>query len=413
MAFESISVVREEKGIKMMFGVYSASIHPTASDYTTINNQFQNIRYAFDYVSPNRWNTGSLSSLPQSYNPLKNLTQTDAGGNVIDISNNPTKAFDGTPRTHYDNRGLARTNVTYYEEMGKYCASNNMKAVTYPSDGGKGGFKTIWLSNFSRDYNITNNMAKEIYKVQISTCINALELASPGTYQRFHIINEIFHHNRNFQRKGHGQKGGPFTLMNPYPFLKNFGASENLDRNSIYTVNNLERAQSNIAKYLFQTAYDNLPLSLKNKKCLFTGDTNIQPDRELIDRYKSISDSLTNGARIHGLGYQIHMFKNSEINQMQLNFADARKKGFDIIVMEFYAPMSIGINGLKKIIRICLNQGVKSFNINHLYWNKERSDAKQFWFFSGNGRPTEWYNAVLDEYKNYNPLKEGSGEWVS
>ena len=153
--------------------------------------------------------------------------------------------------------------------------------------------------------------------------VNSLYKASPNIYDKFYCINEIFTHDSDIA-----------NINEPYSLLKYFGLT-----GSGTTVNNLTNAHINLAKHIFQTVYDNLPPSLKTKNCLYTGDY-IMGDNfnRCIDTYKHISDSLLRGAKIHGIGMQLHIGNiGNYLTRIEDNMNHARSKGFDICVMEFDA----------------------------------------------------------------------------
>ena len=79
MAYESWSVVKENRGIPMKIGVYSARLSSNTTGYST--ERFNSIRYAFDFAAANRWNTPNVA-LADNINPFKDFTYTDAKGIV-------------------------------------------------------------------------------------------------------------------------------------------------------------------------------------------------------------------------------------------------------------------------------------------------------------------------------------------
>jgi hypothetical protein len=265
----------------------------------------------------------------------------------------------------------------------------------YIGDNGRGGNGQDWLSNMFKNNQLNGTVASNIYKVQISTIINALYQAAPNTYQKFYCVNELFSHNDQIK-----------NINEPYYLLKYFGLTQ-----SGSSVGNVTVAHMRLATHIFQTAYDNLPPSLKSKKCLYTGDWEIGNNyRGYIDKYKEISDGLVRGARIHGLGMQLGF--DSQIGEhlsvIQEDMRIAKSKGFDIGVMEFHASINSTPDDMGKLIKICLNQGVKFFNLH----DDRTFSTTGLTFFNDNNTPTQFYNSVLNVFKTYDPTKYGLGDLV-
>lgn len=393
MTFESWSVVKEKRGIPMKMGVYSALMSSESINYT--EERFNTMRYAFDYMAANYWATTD-AWMPKNTDPFSGFTYTDARG-IHNLSDNPAKAFDGTPNINFNHSNLGSKKIDYYERMGKLASSNNLQMVAYISDNGRGGNKQVWQSNMNRNNQLSGIVASNIYKVELSTMVNSLYKASPNIYDKFYCINEIFSHDDQI-----------ININEPYSLLKYFGLT-----GSGANVNNLRNAHINLVKHIFQTVYDNLPAPLKTKNCLYTGDY-IMGDNfnRCIDTYKNISDSLLRGAKIHGIGMQLHIGNiGNYLTTIEDNMNHARSKGFDICVMEFDASPTSSSSDMEKLIHICLNQGVSFFNLCDYRTNNMPREPKLA-FFSDNNTPTRFYNAVLKVFNTYDSSKYGKGDSV-
>ena len=111
MNFESWSVVKEKRGIPMKMGVYSAFMSPESPLYTS--NRFNTMRYVYDYMAADHWNTYP-SYMPRNIDPFTGFTYTDARG-THNLSDNPAKAFDGTPNVHFNHSNLGTIKINYYD----------------------------------------------------------------------------------------------------------------------------------------------------------------------------------------------------------------------------------------------------------------------------------------------------------
>jgi len=397
MSYESWSVVKEKRGIPMKMGVYCAFMSPESRSDTKVEytpQRFNTLRYVYDYAVADHWGTYP-SYMERNIDPFSGFTYTDARG-THNLSDNPAKAFDGTPNVHFNHSNLGTIKVDYYERMARIGASNNLQMTGYISDNGRGGNNQDWLKNMSRNNQLSGIVASNIYKVQISTIVNALYQAAPNTYQKFYCVNELFSHDDQIK-----------NINEPYPLLKYFGLTQNGSR-----VDNVKNAHMNLATHIFQTAYDNLPASLKSKKCLYTGDWEMGDHhlRQYLNYYKTISDRLTRGAKIHGIGMQLGI--GGQIGQflqlIQDDMRIAKSKGFDIGVMEFHASRFSSPDDMGKLIKICLNQGVKFFNLH----DDRTFSTSGLTFFNDDNTPTRFYNAVLNVFNTYDPSKYGKGESV-
>ena len=397
MAFESWSVVKENRGIPMKMGVYSAFVSPeTREKYNTSN--FNNLRYVFDFAVPDHWNTYN-SYIANNVNPFSGFTYTDSTG-THNLSDNPAKAFDGTPNVRFNHSNTGQIKVDYYERMGRIGFSNNLQMAVYASDNGRGGNGQLWQSNMSINNQLNGQVASNIYKVQISTFVNGIYQAAPKVYQIFYCVNELFSWDREIK-----------TINEPFTLLRYFGLRTGSDGR----LRDLTQAHINLARHIFQTTYDSLPAELKSKKCLYTGDWEMGGNyRGYINTYKQISDSLQGGAKIHGVGMQLGLGKiGNDLSVIQEDMLRARSHGFDIGVMEFKASFDSDPDDMGKLIKICLNQGVKFFNL-HDYrtYHMDPEAPRKLQFFSDSNTPTPFYNAVLDVFKTYDLTKYNSGERI-
>lgn len=404
MAYESWSVVKENRGIPMKIGVYSARLSSNTTGYST--ERFNSIRYAFDFAAANRWNTPNVA-LADNINPFKDFTYTDAKGIVKKVEDTPNIVFKNGSNISFDNKKIGGITLDYYENMARLGSSNNLTLVKYTSDNGRGGFSKDWLNNMASNNQLSGEVASNIYKIQISTTINSLYQAAPNTFQNFYIINEIYSHNEHYTNNFKGKymaDGKP--LIEEFPLKVYFGLTYDKSRREF---ENQTISHNNIAKHMFQVAYDNLPQSLKNTKCLYTGDFIMgNVFRDNVDRYHSISSSLNNGAKIHGIGMQLHLetITAGTLETIESDMLYVRNKGFDIGVMEFDADETNETN-LRRLIRISLNMGVKFFNLCDIRLESDGFITK-INFFNSNHQPTKYYNWVLEELKTYNVSTYGS-----
>jgi hypothetical protein len=394
MNFESWSVVKENRGIPMKMGVYSAFMSSESPNYTTSN--FNILRYVFDFTTANFWNTYN-AWIANDVNPFSGFTYTDASG-THNLSDNPAKAFDGTPNINFNHSNVGRVKFDYYERMGRIGFSNNLQMALYVSDNGRGGNRQLWQSNMTINKQLNGVVASNIYKVEISTFVNGIYKVAPKIYQNFYCINELFDWNNEIK-----------NINEPFPLLRYFGltgSGANVDKVTI--------AHMNLATHIFQTTYDNLPAELKSKRCLYTGDWRMGRNyRGYIKKYKEISDRLQRGAQIHGVGMQLGLGQiKNHLLEIETDMLHARSNGFDIGVMEFQAHPDSDPNDMGKLIKICLNQGVKFFNLHDYRSNHRNPRGSKIRFFDDDNTPTEFYTAVLDVFKTYEPLKYNSGERI-
>lgn len=408
MAYESWSVVKENRGIPMKIGVYSARISSNSDEYS--NERFNSIRYAFDFAAANKWNTRN-SSLGNNVNPFKDFTYRDSSGIVKKVEDTPNIVFKNGSNIPFDNEKIGSLNLDYYENMNRLANSNNLTLVQYTSDNGRGGFKKDWQNNMASNNQLSGEVASNIYKIQISTTINSIYKASPNTNQYFYIVNELYSHNEDYDKQFNDKymaDGKP--LITGYPLKVYFGLT--YDKNN-KVFRNQTISHNNLAKYMFQVAYDSLPLSLKNTKCLYTGDYIMGSKfRECVDRYHDIKN---NGGKIHGIGMQLHLetINSGTLDTIQSDMLYVRNKGFDIGVMEFDADNDTNETNLKRLIRISLNMGVKFFNLCDYRldddFRYQAGEARiKIRFFDSNHQPTRFYNYVLDELKTYNTSNYGT-----
>lgn len=367
MVYESLSVILQNKNIKMSIGYGMFSVNDIN------NNNLSDIqRYCFNSFSPAfEQNLGNQRNTNYVYNSIIPFGYTD----------------------------LSTYTLNGINILQEYANSNSLHIITYTGishiDWGVTWAIPKWFNTIYKNHTLTTTLLSNILDNHISTTVSQFYNNNGTAINKIVIMNELANLDGSFPIHNSLTGNGCIDISwkYPNPFIEYFG--------------------SNLVPFLFNTYHKYLHSSLQNANTLYYLDYGMEFNTVMLEGLvKNLVNLKNNGMYINGIGFQGHLnhienITDNNLYTFEQNINYVKSNNFDCIITEFDMIRKLNdlsnfiseANIVQKVLHLSLNQGVSLFH----NWNpKTIINDKTTHFFDWKLEPTPSYLKLVKFLKNYN-----------